>query len=163
MTLLSAEEVRGGHGRLTFQEALGLISLPDKATSSGDVIKRYMSRRSAWTPGLDFVPLVLELGGTYTAATFTAKLVWLLRYRSGLRGHRRIKVAKTRSLGSMYIVSPQICVGAAVGAIFAGEGGQSGQGGRRYTVSSLKPGAMVAHSFTTCQTWLLMLRSPISR
>ncbi|KAI0508672.1 thioesterase-like superfamily-domain-containing protein [Xylaria bambusicola] len=71
MTPPSAEEVKRGHSRLAYQEALGLISLPDKATSNGDVIKRYMSRRSAWTPGLDFVPLVLELGGTYTAAPNT--------------------------------------------------------------------------------------------
>ncbi|KAJ3567413.1 hypothetical protein NPX13_g6773 [Xylaria arbuscula] len=67
----SAEDVRRGHGRIAFQEALSLISLPDKAASDGKVIKQFMSRRSAWTPGLDFVPLVEELGSVYTAAPST--------------------------------------------------------------------------------------------
>ncbi len=62
MKLPSAEEVRKGHGRLTYQEAMSLISLPDKVASGGDVTRRYMSRRSAWIPGVDFVPLAMELG-----------------------------------------------------------------------------------------------------
>ncbi|KAI1426632.1 thioesterase-like superfamily-domain-containing protein [Xylaria sp. FL1777] len=62
MRLPSAEDVRKGHGRLTYQEALSLISLPDKVASGGQVIKRYMSRRSAWVPAVDFVPLAMELG-----------------------------------------------------------------------------------------------------
>lgn len=71
MTLPSAEDVRSGHGRIAFQEALSLVSLPDKVASDGGVIKRYMSRRSAWTPGLDFTPLVKELGAVYTAPPST--------------------------------------------------------------------------------------------
>ncbi|KAI0910837.1 thioesterase-like superfamily-domain-containing protein [Ustulina deusta] len=62
MKLPSAEEVRKGHGRLTYQEAMSLISLPGKVASGGEVTRRYMSRRSAWIPGVDFVPLAMELG-----------------------------------------------------------------------------------------------------
>ncbi|KAI1360858.1 thioesterase-like superfamily-domain-containing protein [Xylaria arbuscula] len=67
----SAEDVRRGHGRIAFREALSLISLPDKVAGDGKVIKRFMSQRSAWTPGLDFVPLVEELGSVYTAPPST--------------------------------------------------------------------------------------------
>ncbi|KAI0188314.1 acyl-thioesterase [Xylaria flabelliformis] len=59
MTLPSAEDVRKGHGRLTCQEALSLISLPDKIIE-GRSIKRYMSRRKAWLTGHEFVALVKE-------------------------------------------------------------------------------------------------------
>ncbi|KAI0546593.1 Thioesterase/thiol ester dehydrase-isomerase [Xylaria curta] len=59
MTLPSAEEVRKGHGRLTCQEALGLISLPDKLVE-GRPIKRYMSQRKAWLTGHEFAALVKE-------------------------------------------------------------------------------------------------------
>ncbi|KAI8946726.1 Thioesterase/thiol ester dehydrase-isomerase [Xylaria longipes] len=56
MTLPSAEEVRKGHGRLTYQEALSLISLPDKVVD-GNIIKRYMSRRRAWLTGHELIAL----------------------------------------------------------------------------------------------------------
>lgn len=56
----SAEEVKEGLGRLTCQEALSLISLPDRLVD-GQIIKRYMSRRSAWVPGVDFISLTKEV------------------------------------------------------------------------------------------------------
>ncbi|GAW20751.1 hypothetical protein ANO14919_102620 [Xylariales sp. No.14919] len=58
----SAEDIRKGHGRLTYQEAMSLVSLPDKIVSQGEILKRYMSRRSAWVPGTDFLPLAIEQG-----------------------------------------------------------------------------------------------------
>ncbi|KAI2641224.1 thioesterase-like superfamily-domain-containing protein [Xylaria nigripes] len=58
----SAEAIRKGHGRLTFQEALGLTALPDRISDDGQVVKRFISRRRAWVPGEDFTPLSLELG-----------------------------------------------------------------------------------------------------
>ncbi|KAI0429566.1 thioesterase-like superfamily-domain-containing protein [Xylaria sp. FL1042] len=73
MILPSAQDVRKGHGRLIYQEAMSLISLPDKTAGDGGIIKSYMSRRSAWTPGVDFVPLAMELGASVsmpTTATF---------------------------------------------------------------------------------------------
>ncbi|KAI1822257.1 Thioesterase/thiol ester dehydrase-isomerase [Xylaria intraflava] len=62
MTLPSAEAVRKGHGRLPYQEALSLMSLPDKVLDDGRVVKRYMSRHPAWVPGNGFIPLAIEQG-----------------------------------------------------------------------------------------------------
>ncbi|KAI0456416.1 thioesterase-like superfamily-domain-containing protein [Xylaria acuta] len=61
MTLPSVEDVRKGHGRLTCQEALSLMSLPDKFVD-GQTIKRYMSRRRAWLTGHEFIALAKEVG-----------------------------------------------------------------------------------------------------
>ncbi|KAI0409487.1 Thioesterase/thiol ester dehydrase-isomerase [Xylaria palmicola] len=62
MTLPSAEDVRRGRGRLTYQEALSLISLPDKAGADKGVVKRYMSQRRVWVTGDELIPLAMELG-----------------------------------------------------------------------------------------------------
>ncbi|KAI0465989.1 Thioesterase/thiol ester dehydrase-isomerase [Xylaria cf. heliscus] len=56
MTIPSAEEIRKGHGRLTYQEGLSLISLLDKVTDN-KIIKRYMSQRGAWVTGHEFAIL----------------------------------------------------------------------------------------------------------
>ncbi|KAI0538066.1 thioesterase-like superfamily-domain-containing protein [Xylaria digitata] len=72
MTLPSAEDVRKGYGRLTYQEAMSVISLSDKVAGDGGIIRRYMSRRSAWIPGSDFVPLATEQGiNSFKPATNT--------------------------------------------------------------------------------------------
>lgn len=39
-------------GRLTFQENMKLLALPDRSFE-GRVVKRYMSQRAAWVPGSD--------------------------------------------------------------------------------------------------------------
>ncbi|KAI1818382.1 Thioesterase/thiol ester dehydrase-isomerase [Poronia punctata] len=62
MPLPSVEAVRKGHGRLTFQEAMRLIALPDKVADDGKVIRRYMSRRKVWITGDDLKPLAYEMG-----------------------------------------------------------------------------------------------------
>ncbi|KAI1124670.1 Thioesterase/thiol ester dehydrase-isomerase [Nemania abortiva] len=65
MTLPSAEQVRKGHGRLPFHEALSLVSLPDKVADDGKISKRYMSRRRVWITGNEFVTLAKEQGMNY--------------------------------------------------------------------------------------------------
>lgn len=51
-------------GRLTFQEAMRMMSLPDQQ-GPGGTIKRYMSERAAWSVGsdLDFVTFKAAYGG----------------------------------------------------------------------------------------------------
>ncbi|KAI0444288.1 thioesterase-like superfamily-domain-containing protein [Xylaria telfairii] len=84
MRLPSVEEVKGGLGRLTYQEALSLISLPDRLVD-GQIIKRYMSRRSAWIPGAEFALLTKDVrainannnaygGHVYSQAALAASL-----------------------------------------------------------------------------------------
>lgn len=49
---MALEAVREVDGRLTFQEQMRLTELPD-VIRKGAVVKRYMSRRAAWMPGID--------------------------------------------------------------------------------------------------------------
>ncbi|KAI0198071.1 Thioesterase/thiol ester dehydrase-isomerase [Astrocystis sublimbata] len=56
MKFPTAEAVRTGHGRLPFQEAMSLISLPDRH-ADGQTIKRYMSRRRPGLPGNEIIIL----------------------------------------------------------------------------------------------------------
>jgi hypothetical protein len=72
MTIPSAQTVREGHGRLTFQEAMSLVSLPHKIAEDGKLIKRYMSRRKAWVTGDDLIPLAMEHGASATKAATAA-------------------------------------------------------------------------------------------
>ncbi|KAI0101521.1 Thioesterase/thiol ester dehydrase-isomerase [Nemania sp. FL0031] len=67
MTLPSAEQVRTGYGRLTYQEAMSLISLPSKIADDGKTIRRYMSRRGVWITGDELVPLAKEHGIDYNS------------------------------------------------------------------------------------------------
>ncbi|KAI1177010.1 Thioesterase/thiol ester dehydrase-isomerase [Nemania sp. FL0916] len=62
MTLPSAEEIRKGHGRLTYQEAMSLMPLSDKTADDGSVVRRYMSKRRAYPLGTQLVPLAREMG-----------------------------------------------------------------------------------------------------
>jgi len=73
--LPSVEDVKKGHGRLTFQEAMSLISLPIPSSSSStergkrkkgpkEVTRRYMSRRRVWVTGEDLMPLAMEMGAS---------------------------------------------------------------------------------------------------
>ncbi|KAI3320129.1 Thioesterase/thiol ester dehydrase-isomerase [Xylariaceae sp. AK1471] len=64
MTLPSAKTVKEGHGRLTFQEAMSLIPLPDKVADDEKIIQRYMSRRKVWITGEDLIPLAIESGAS---------------------------------------------------------------------------------------------------
>lgn len=95
MTLPPTEDVRIGHGRLIFQEALGLISLPGKVADGGNIISRYMSRRKVWTTGDELNPLAIKHGlsnfmpnrhayggHVYSQASLSASLT----YRATLKG-----------------------------------------------------------------------------
>lgn len=71
MVLDAAQEV---DGRLTFQEQMRLVELPD-IVRGGLVIKRYMSRRSAWVPGCD-LPIQDDAVGSGEAASFRGKAAY---------------------------------------------------------------------------------------
>lgn len=50
---MTAPETFGQVGdRLVFQENMRLVNLPDR-TADGRVVKRYMSQRASWVPGID--------------------------------------------------------------------------------------------------------------
>ncbi|KAI8631941.1 Thioesterase/thiol ester dehydrase-isomerase [Xylariaceae sp. FL1651] len=62
MSVPSAKAVKEGDGRLTFQEAMGLVPLLDRTIDDGKVVKRYMSRRKVWVSNKDLIPLAMEHG-----------------------------------------------------------------------------------------------------
>ncbi|KAI1634076.1 thioesterase-like superfamily-domain-containing protein [Biscogniauxia mediterranea] len=72
-------------GCLTFQEAMSLISLPDKVDGDGKLVKRYMSRWRPWVPGRDLLggklPIHLDAaafgGHVYSQAGMAASRAFL--------------------------------------------------------------------------------------
>jgi hypothetical protein len=159
MTLPSATTVKEGHGRLTFQEAMSLIPLPDKVADDEKVIKRYMSRRKVWITGEDLIPLAIELGlknfksgisayggHVYAQASLAASRAF--RAAQNVAGHsnktKRFSIHVRASTWTP-VPSEAICVPAHLTrAMVAKRGALILTPGRQYMVSSQNLGARTA-------------------
>ncbi|KAI0867241.1 Thioesterase/thiol ester dehydrase-isomerase [Hypoxylon argillaceum] len=111
MTLPSAEDVRKGHGRLAYQEALSLISLPDNVADDGSVVRCFMSQRRVWITGEALTPLAIEHGisnykpttGVYGGHVYSqASLAVSLAFRAGQKAANNGKQDKKLGIHTIH-------------------------------------------------------------
>lgn len=100
LVTMTAPETAGQVGkRLVFQENMRLVALPDK-TADGRAVKRYMSQRAPWVPGID-LPKGLRGAMRFRGAAFGGHVYC----QSGLAASRAF--AETRPVSGQPTQDPR--------------------------------------------------------